>query len=136
MVEGTFEYKQSFWRKVKKKFAFLLDIHSSFYFVLLLIGISLLFYIAPLLKGNFSTLYTGDYTMQYIPMGFNQYDDWHTFFKTGQFVFWDPNTFWVRTISLATLITICFLLSSCQLLFSHAVLFLKRWQFYLLFELF
>ncbi|MFA7385085.1 MAG: YfhO family protein [Bacilli bacterium] len=93
MVEGTFEYKPSFWRKVKKKFAFLLDIHSSFYFVLLLIGISLLFYIAPLLKGNFSTLYTGDYTMQYIPMGFNQYDDWHTFFKTGQFVFWDPNTF-------------------------------------------
>lgn len=93
MVEGAFEYKQSFWRKIKKRLNFFSDIHSLFYFAILLIVISILFFIIPLVRANFSTLYTGDYTMQYIAMGYNQYDDWYSFFKTGTFVYWDPNTF-------------------------------------------
>lgn len=93
MTEQTFSYKQSFWRKLKKKFNFIYDIHSVFYFGLLLVVIGVLFFIAPLLSARFSTLYTGDYTMQYVAMGYNQYDDWHHFFQTGTFVFWDPNTF-------------------------------------------
>ncbi|MDR0935028.1 MAG: YfhO family protein [Erysipelotrichaceae bacterium] len=93
MSETVFEYKQSFWRSLKKKFDFIYDIRSTFYFAILLIVISVLFYIVPLINDNFSTLFTGDYTMQYIAMGYNQYDDWTTFFKTGNFVFWDANTF-------------------------------------------
>lgn len=93
MTEQAFSYKQNFWRKFKKKFDFIYDIHSVFYFGLLLVVISVLFFILPLINANFSTLYTGDYTMQYVAMGYNQYDDWHHFFQTGTFVFWDPNTF-------------------------------------------
>ncbi len=93
MTETTFEYKQSFWRKIKRKFNILNDVRSPFYFCLLLIFIGVMFYISSLITANFTTFYTGDYTSQYIAMGYNGYDDWWHFLKTGSFVLWDPNTF-------------------------------------------
>jgi len=93
MAETTFEYKQSFWRKIKRKFDFLYDIRSPFYFCLLLIFVGVMFYISSLITANFTTFYTGDYTSQYIAMGYNGYDDWWHFLRTGSFVYWDPNTF-------------------------------------------
>lgn len=35
----------------------------------------------------------GDYTLQEMTFLFNGYDDWHHFFETGEFVFWDRSVF-------------------------------------------
>lgn len=79
--------------KFREKFAFLFDKHSLFYHVLLLILVGLGFFAYALLTEKFTTPFSGDYSMQYIAFEYNFYDDWWTFFKTGQFPFYDSNTF-------------------------------------------
>lgn len=78
---------------ILKKFEFLKNRDSLFYYVLLLIGVSIGFYFVMLFYNLFTTPYSGDYVMQYIPFAYNYYDDWWNFLKTGTFPHWDPNIF-------------------------------------------
>lgn len=79
--------------KFHEKFAFLYNPRSLFYHVLLLIGIGLGFFGFALVTQHFTTPFSGDFAQQYFAFEYNFYDDWWTFFKTGQFPFYDSNTF-------------------------------------------
>lgn len=85
--------KHEFKKTLKEKFGFLFNIHSLFYFVLLLIGVGLAFFGYALLTEHFTTPFSGDYSQQAFAFYFNFYDDWWTFFRTGKFPFFDTNTF-------------------------------------------
>lgn len=89
--------QQSLLEKTKdvifKKCKFLQNKNSLFYYVLILIGVALGFYLVMLFNNLFTTPYSGDFVMQYIPFAYNYYDDWWNFFKTGAFPHWDPNIF-------------------------------------------
>lgn len=82
----------------KKRFSFrcprfLKDIHSGFYYYLMLVVIGIFFFSASLFTNYFTTPFTGDYTAQQYAFYTNGYDDWWHFFKTGEFVLYDTNTF-------------------------------------------
>lgn len=62
-----------------------------FYFFLVLVG--LLFFSVSLVTNMFTTPYGGDYVVQMFSFYTNGYDDWMHFFKTGEFIFYDTNTF-------------------------------------------
>lgn len=62
-------------------------------FVLMLIITGFLFYGYIMINNHFATPFSGDYVMQYIPLAYNYYDDWHYFFSTGVFPYWDSNIF-------------------------------------------
>lgn len=79
--------------KIRDKFSFLKNPHSFFYYVLALIGVGLGFFGYALLTQKFTTPYGGDFAQQTYQLYYNFYDDWWTFFKTGQFPFYDSNTF-------------------------------------------
>ncbi len=79
--------------KIKIKFLFLKDIHSLFYWVLLLIGIGFAFFGFALITEKFTTPFSGDFSQQSYQLYYDFYDDWWTFFKTGKFPFYDANTF-------------------------------------------
>ena len=79
--------------KIKDKFAFLKDSHSFFYYVLTLIAVGFAFFGYALITEKFTTPYGGDFAQQTYQFYYNFYDDWWTFFKTGQFPFYDSNTF-------------------------------------------
>lgn len=88
------EYRApSFKEKISSKLSFLKDIHSMFYYVLFLIGAGLLFFGYALVTQKFTTPYSGDFSQQSYQLYYNFYDDWWTFFKTGQFPAYDANTF-------------------------------------------
>lgn len=90
---GTYNTDLKLRSKMKNNFAFLKDIHSLFYFVLLLIITGFLFFGFALITEKFTTPYSGDFSQQAYQAYYNFYDDWWTFFKTGQFPFYDSNTF-------------------------------------------
>ena len=92
-MENLISEKTLFKERFQKKFAFLYDIHSLFYHVLLLIVIGLAFFGTALLFEKFTTPFSGDFAQQYFAFEYNFYDDWWTFFKTGHFPFYDSNTF-------------------------------------------
>ena len=83
----------------KKKFhlprclRFLADRNSAFYYYLVLLVVGLFFFATSLFTNYFTTPFTGDYTAQQYPFYTNGYDDWWHFFKTGEFVLYDTNTF-------------------------------------------
>lgn len=84
--------------KSKKKFvdylpSFMKSIHSMFYYYLFLILLGIIFFSSSLFINYFTTPYTGDYTSQQFAFYTNGYDDWWHFFKTGEFVLYDQNTF-------------------------------------------
>ena len=64
-------------------------IPDSFYFFLILIVIGFGFYMWMLVQNNMSLAYGGDYTAQYIPMGYHVWDYYHEWFKTGHFTLFD-----------------------------------------------
>ncbi|MFA5282984.1 MAG: YfhO family protein [Bacilli bacterium] len=66
---------------------------SLFYFVLVLIVVGIGFYGYALITQWWTTPFGGDYTQQEIPLFYNSYDDWWTFFKTGKFVMWDESMY-------------------------------------------
>ncbi len=92
-MQNELSEKQMLKMSFQKRFAFLYDKHSLFYHVLLLIGIGLGFFGFALLTEKFTTPFSGDYSQQYFAFEYNFYDDWWTFFKTGQFPLYDSNTF-------------------------------------------
>ena len=92
-MESAINERHYFGMKFREKFAFLFDRHSLFYYVILLIGVGLGFFGYALLTQNFTTPFSGDFSQQYFAFEYNFYDDWWTFFKTGQFPLYDSNTF-------------------------------------------
>lgn len=67
--------------------------NSLFYYFLLLCGLGFLFFISILLVNYFTTPFSGDYCAQQFSFYLNGYDDWWHFLKTGEFVFYDTNTY-------------------------------------------
>lgn len=92
-MEQAIHEKHLLQMKFKEKFAFLYDRHSLFYYVIVLILVGLGFFGFALVTQKFTTPYSGDFSQQYFAFEYNFYDDWWTFFKTGQFPFYDSNTF-------------------------------------------
>ncbi|NLB48479.1 MAG: YfhO family protein [Erysipelotrichia bacterium] len=69
------------------------QISDNFYYFVLLLGISLGFYMLMLVENNFSLAYGGDYSGQYIPMGFHVWDYYHDWIKTGHFTLFDTELY-------------------------------------------
>ena len=69
------------------------NIHSMFYYYLLLVGLGIIFFCTSLFINYFTTPFTGDYSSQQFAFYTNGYDDWWHFFTTGQFVLYDTNTY-------------------------------------------
>lgn len=89
----TLSVQPSYIDRLKEKFKFLKDPNSFFYYVLLLIAVGFGFFAYALFTQSFTTPYSGDFAQQAYPMYYDFYDDWWTFFKTGQFPSYDSNTF-------------------------------------------
>ncbi len=85
--------ENKFVKFIKSHTGFLKDKSSLFYYVILLIFISICFYFLMLVNNNFTTPYSGDFVMQYIPFAYDYYDNWWSFFTTGVFPHWDSNIF-------------------------------------------
>ena len=73
--------------------SFMKSIHSMFYYYLFLLLLGVIFFCSSLFVNYFTTPFTGDYTAQQFAFYTNGYDDWWHFFKTGEFVLYDQNTF-------------------------------------------
>ncbi|MBO7573722.1 MAG: YfhO family protein [Bacilli bacterium] len=69
------------------------SIPNSFYYFLILISIGICFYLIMLAENNFSLAYGGDYSAQYIPMGYHVWDYFHDWFKTGHFDLFDSSIY-------------------------------------------
>ena len=80
------------WDKVVDKIKHF-KVPNSFYYFLVLLFIGLGFYIAMLIENNFSLAYGGDYSAQYIPMGYHIWDYYHEWIKTGHFTLFDPTLY-------------------------------------------
>ena len=92
-MNASISERTLFKSKLREKFNFLFDVHSLFYYILILILTGFGFFAFALFTQNFTTPFSGDYSQQYFAFEYNFYDDWWTFFKTGKFVFYDANTF-------------------------------------------
>ena len=66
---------------------------NSFYYFIILIAIGLGFYIMMLIDNNFTLAYGGDYSAQYIPMGYHVWDYYHEWIKTGHFTLFDTTLY-------------------------------------------
>lgn len=55
--------------------------------------IAIAVFIVSLLTNELVIVLSGDFYLQQIPFYFNGYDDWWTFFKTGEFPMWDESGF-------------------------------------------
>ena len=66
---------------------------NSFYYFLILIAIGIGFYMLMLAENGFSLAYGGDYSGQYIPMGYHVWDYYHEWIKTGHFTLFDPTIY-------------------------------------------
>ena len=73
--------------------AWLTNINSLFYYYLFLVLLGVVFFSTSLFINNFTTPFTGDYVTQQYSFYTNGYDDWWHFFKTGEFVLYDTNTY-------------------------------------------
>ncbi|MBO4856037.1 MAG: YfhO family protein [Bacilli bacterium] len=69
------------------------NINSLFYYYLFLVVLGVVFFSTSLFINNFTTPFTGDYVYQQYAFYTNGYDDWWHFFKKGEFVLYDTNTF-------------------------------------------
>lgn len=66
---------------------------NSFYYFLILIAVGIGFYLMMLIENNFTLAYGGDYTAQYIPMGYHVWDYYHEWIKTGHFTLFDTTLY-------------------------------------------
>ena len=66
---------------------------NSFYYFLILIAVGIGFYIMMLIDNNFTLAYGGDYSAQYIPMGYHVWDYYHEWIKTGHFTLFDTTLY-------------------------------------------
>ena len=77
------------WFKSLKNF----KVPNVFYYFLILIAIGFGFYLVMLMENNFSLAYGGDYSAQYIPMGYHIWDYYHEWFETGHFTLFDSTLY-------------------------------------------
>jgi len=84
-----------FSKKAKKFFSFFKSKRflDNFYYFLLLIAVSIGFYMLMLVQNNFSLAYGGDYSAQYIPMGYHIWDYYHEWLHTGHFTLFDTKLY-------------------------------------------
>jgi len=66
---------------------------SLFWFFMFIFGLGMLWMGYSLITNSFTQLYGWDYSSQYTAMAARFWDMWHYFFKTGEFVLYDPSTF-------------------------------------------
>lgn len=59
----------------------------------LLVVVGVVCFIYSWIRNDLTVPLGGDYTLQEMTFLFNGYDDWHTFFRTGDFPFWDRSAF-------------------------------------------
>ena len=79
---------KGFFSKVKKG-RFLINL----YYFLILLGIGFGFYAMMLFENGFTLAYGGDYSSQYIPMGYHVWDYYHEWIYTGHFTLFDPTVY-------------------------------------------
>ena len=84
--------KQSF-NFISKLPTWLTNINSLFYYYLFLVVVGIVFFSTSLFVNYFTIPFTGDYVTQQFAFYTNGYDDWWHFFRTGEFVLYDTNTF-------------------------------------------
>ena len=87
--ENPFFKKIKDWFKSLKNF----KVPNSFYYFLILIVIGFGFYFVMLIENDFTLAYGGDYTAQYIPMGYHIWDYYHEWFRTGHFTLFDSTLY-------------------------------------------
>ena len=66
---------------------------NSFYYFLILVAIGVGFYLVMLAENGFTLAYGGDYSGQYIPMGYHIWDYYHEWIKTGRFALFDQTIY-------------------------------------------
>ena len=66
---------------------------ASFYYFLVLLAVGVAFYILMLAENGFSLAYGGDYSGQYIPMGYHVWDYYHEWAQTGHFTLFDQTVY-------------------------------------------
>ena len=66
---------------------------STFYYFLALLLTGFGFYVLMLFENNFSLAYGGDYSAQYIPMGYHIWDYYHEWIYTGHFTLFDQTLY-------------------------------------------
>lgn len=86
-------HEKSFSFQIRKRFPWLFDIHSLFYYGLGIFLIGMLWSAYSLATNSFTQLYNWDYNSQYVTITYDFWDTWHTFFKTGVFQLYSTNTF-------------------------------------------
>ena len=79
--------------KLPKCLSFLNDKNSLFYYFIFLVFIGFCFLGVSLITSDFTTPFSGDYVSQQFAFYTNGYDDWWHFFKTGEFILYDENTY-------------------------------------------
>ena len=84
------EQRKSFITRIP---TWLANINSLFYYYLFLVFVGVVFFSTSLFINNFTTPFTGDYVTQQYSFYTNGYDDWWHFFRTGEFVLYDTNTY-------------------------------------------
>ena len=80
------------WKKITAKFKNF-RFSNTFYYFLILVTISIGFYMLMLAQNGFSLAYGGDYMAQYIPMGYHIWDYYHDWINTGHFTLFDPELY-------------------------------------------
>ena len=90
----TFKEKQN---SKKIEFSCIVNLFKKYKSVLLfflfLVGVGFFFFIVSLFTNYFTTPFGGDYVSQQFAFYTNGYDDWWHFIKTGEFIFFDMNTY-------------------------------------------
>ena len=66
---------------------------NAFYYFLVLLVVGVGFYFYMLIENGFTLAYGGDYSAQYIPMGYHIWDYYHEWFKTGHFTLFDSTLY-------------------------------------------
>lgn len=79
-----------FFERLKKKFFHPSERMKTFY-CLVVVGLCCFLY--SWIKNQLTVPLGGDYTLQEMTFLYNGYDDWHHFFETGDFPFWDRSAF-------------------------------------------
>ena len=70
-----------------------IKIPNTFYYFLILIAVGVGFYMLMLVENAGTLAYGGDYSAQYIPMGYHIWDYYHEWIKTGHFTLFDPELY-------------------------------------------
>ena len=79
--------------RFKINLSFFKNANSLFYYAITLFLIGFAFYFLMLIENNFILSYGGDYTAQYIPMGYHIWDYYHSIFTTGHITLFDETIF-------------------------------------------